>query len=389
MRCSTCQRENPAEARFCLQCGAPFSARCASCGRELPGDARFCLHCGQPVSAGSTPGSSSEPAAAPVSAPSAPSRPIAPAAPAGPMPTSVGGGRYQIRSFLGEGTKKRVYLAHDSRLRSDVAVALIKSEGLDAEGRVRVQREAQAMGRLRDHPHIVPVFDIGEENGQPFIVSQYLEGGALADRLSAAELHRLSVDEAITVAEQVCSALEHAHQNGIVHRDLKPGNIWLGPDGTAKLGDFGLAVALDRSRLTQEGMLVGTVAYMAPEQAMGRVADARGDLYALGATLYEMVTGRPPFLGDDAVAVISQHINTPPVAPGWHNAEVPQALEDLILRLLEKDLSTRPASAGMVAEELRGVRQRAREQPPRRRRRPHRRAADSPASSGAARRWTS
>jgi serine/threonine protein kinase len=146
------------------------------------------------------------------------------------MPTSVGGGRYQIRSFLGEGTKKRVYLGHDSRLQSDVAVALIKSEGLDAEGRVRVQREAQAMGRLRDHPHIVPVFDIGEENGQPFIVSQYLEGGALADRLSAAELHRLSVDEAITVAEQVCGALEHAHQNEIVHRDLKPGNIWLGPD---------------------------------------------------------------------------------------------------------------------------------------------------------------
>jgi class 3 adenylate cyclase len=149
---------------------------------------------------------------------------------------------------------------------------------------------------------------------------------------------------------EVRDALEHAHSRGIIHRDLKPGNIWLSQEGTAKLGDFGLAVAVDRSRLTMEGMMVGTVAYMAPEQALGRQPDARSDLYSLGCVLYEMVTGRPPFLGDDPVAVISQHINTAPVAPSWHNPEVPRAIEALILRLLAKDPDERPESAAAIPE---------------------------------------
>ena len=130
--------------------------------------------------------------------------------------------------------------------------------------------------------------------------------------------------------------MEFAHSRGIVHRDLKPGNVWLTGDGTAKIGDFGLAVAIDRSRLTTEGMMVGTVSYMPPEQAMGGEVTPRADLYSLGAMLYEMVTGRPPFLGDDSVAIIGQHINTPPVAPTWHNGQCPRSLEALILRLLAK-----------------------------------------------------
>ncbi|MEE8467974.1 MAG: AAA family ATPase, partial [Planctomycetota bacterium] len=129
-------------------------------------------------------------------------------------------------------------------------------------------------------------------------------------------------------------------------------NVWLAQDGTARIGDFGLAIALDRSRITQEGVLVGTVAYMPPEQAMGRPPDARSDLYAVGAMLYEMVTGRTPFLGDDVVAIISQHVNTPPVAPSWHNSKVPSALEALILQLLEKDPQKRPQSAAAVTEAL-------------------------------------
>ncbi len=281
------------------------------------------------------------------------------------LPTSFAGGRYQVKSFLGEGGRKRVYLAHDTKLDSDVAIAVIKTEGLDADALTRVHREAQAMGRLRDHPHIVTVHDIGEDDPsagsglapQPYIVSQYMAGGDLEGLLREAEDHRLPLDQALHTTGQVCQALEHAHGRGIIHRDLKPGNIWLTDDGIARLGDFGLAMAVDRSRLTTEGMMVGTAAYMPPEQALGREADARSDLYSLGCVLYEMVTGRPPFLGDDTVAIISQHINTAPVTPSWHNSAVPRALENLILALLAKDPQERPESAAAVGEELRRIQQ--------------------------------
>ena len=140
-----------------------------------------------------------------------------------------------------------------------------------------------------------------------------------------------------------------------MHRDLKPGNVWLSDDGTAKIGDFGLAVSLDRSRLTQHGMMVGTVSYMPPEQALGGEITPQADLYSLGAMLHELVTGRPPFVGDDPTAVISQHINTPPVAPSWHSEQCPPELEALILHLLEKAPGDRPASASEVLTALAGI----------------------------------
>ena len=149
--------------------------------------------------------------------------------------------------------------------------------------------------------------------------------------------HRLPLDKAISIAKAISSGLVFAHSKGIIHRDLKPGNVWLSADGTAKIGDFGLAVAVDLSRLTESGMIVGTVAYMPPEQAMGGAVTPKTDLYSLGAMLYEMVAGRRPFIGEDALAVIGQHINTPPVSPAWHRADLPPALEALILQLLEKD----------------------------------------------------
>ncbi len=278
--------------------------------------------------------------------------PAAPTPPAPVLPATLGGGRYQVRRLLGEGGKKRVYLATDTRLERDVAVSVIRAEGLDEAGIARVRREARAMGRLGDHPHIVTIFDVGEENGQPYIVSQYMAGGSVDDLLQSADQHRLPLEQTLRFAAEVCRALQHAHDCGVVHRDVKPSNVWLTADGTAKLGDFGLAVARDRSRLTLEGIMVGTVAYMPPEQALGRPPEARSDLYALGAMLYEMVTGRPPFLGDDAVAIISQHIHTAPVAPSWHNAEMPRALEALILAMLAKAPEERPASAAAVCETL-------------------------------------
>ena len=283
--------------------------------------------------------------------PSAIEQPTAAAA----QPSSFANGRYQVKEFLGEGGKKRVYRAHDSVLDRDVALAVIKTEGLDPTSRVRITREAQAMGRLGDHPHVLSIHDLGEDNGQPYMVLPLMPGGDVGTLLEKAEDHRLPMEQAIDLASQICRGLEFAHSKSIVHRDLKPGNIWLTSDGTAKIGDFGLAVAIDRSRLTQEGMMVGTVSYMPPEQAMGGDVTPQSDLYSLGAMLYEMVTGRPPFLGDDSVAIIGQHINTPPVAPTWHNSECPRALEALIMRLLTKDPSERPESAADVLTALEGI----------------------------------
>ncbi|HTE85896.1 MAG TPA: serine/threonine-protein kinase, partial [Dehalococcoidia bacterium] len=271
------------------------------------------------------------------------------------LPVSFASGRYTITRFLGEGGKKRVYLAHDSTLDRDVAFALIKVEGLDDTARERIAREAQAMGKLGTHPHIVTVFDLGDEAGQPYMVTELMGGGDVEGAIEHAPEHRLPLSQALAIVEQVCQGLEFAHNKGIVHRDLKPGNVWLTADGVAKIGDFGLAVAIDRTRLTQAGMMVGTVSYMPPEQATGGDVTARSDLYSLGAMLYELVTGRPPFVGDEAVAIIGQHLNVAPVSPSWHNPETPPALETLILRLLEKDPSKRPRSAAELLQALEDV----------------------------------
>ena len=223
------------------------------------------------------------------------------------------------------------------------------------------------MGRLGSHPHIVTVFDLGEESGRgapipsgrPYMVTELMGGGDVEGLIEVADNHRLPLEQTIRIAAEICRGLEFAHSRGIVHRDLKPGNVWLtGHPSTgsgqaiAKIGDFGLAVALDRSRLTTEGMMVGTVSYMPPEQAMGGEVTPRSHLYSLGAMLYEMVTGRPPFLGDDSVSIIGQHINTPPVSPTWHNGQCPRPLEALIMRLLAKDPSERPESASDVLSAL-------------------------------------
>jgi len=336
VRCPSCSHENREGATFCEGCGASLARVCSKCQAQLRPSARFCDSCGQGVDEPSTQ--------------HAPTPPPSPA-----LPASFAGGRYVVKGFLGEGGRKKVYLAHDEKLDRDVAFALIKTEGLDADGLARVKREAQAMGRLGDHPNIVTVFDTDQEGAEPYIVSQYMAGGDLAAVLQQREDHRLPIEAAVRIAEQVCSGLEHAHARGIVHRDLKPGNIWFDSPGVAKIGDFGLAVALDRSRLTMAGMMVGTASYMPPEQAMGGETTYASDLYALGCVLYEMVTGRPPFVGDDTVAVISQHVNTAPVAPTWHNAECPPGLQTLILRMLEKDAKQRPASAEQVREALSSV----------------------------------
>jgi serine/threonine protein kinase len=271
------------------------------------------------------------------------------------LPEWIGGRRYRILRLLGEGGSKIVYLGHDRKLDRDVAISTFRIEGLDQAGRERVAREARAMGRLEDHPHIVLVYDFGEENELPYLVSQYMAGGTLDHLLRRSPEHRLPRQEALRIVDQVCQALEYVHGKGIIHRDIKPANIFLSHDGKAKLGDFGLAIAPDQSRLTIRGMVVGTLAYMPPEQALGRKLEPRSDLYSLGAMFYELLTGRTPFLADDINAMISQHLVAPPEPPSARDADIPREVDRLVLQLLAKNPVERPASATAIREMIRAI----------------------------------
>ena len=273
-------------------------------------------------------------------------------------PESFAGGRYKVLRFLGEGGKKRVFLAHDALLDRDIAFSLIKTEGLDDVGRERIMREARAMGRLT-HPNIVAIYDIGEHvapdgSKQPYLVQELMGGGDVEGLLEHAA-GPLPLQQALDIAIATARGLEFAHAQSVIHRDLKPGNVWLTADGAAKIGDLGLAVTIGQSRLTSHGMMVGTYGYMPPEQALGQEVTPQADLYSLGAMLYELVTGRPPFQGDTPTAVISQHLNTQPVAPSWYTQHCPPDLEALILRLLAKIPVDRPATATEVLEALQAV----------------------------------
>jgi tetratricopeptide (TPR) repeat protein/tRNA A-37 threonylcarbamoyl transferase component Bud32 len=334
MKCPKCAYENPGRVKVCTECGTELRLKlvCPQCGQKNHQRSKFCSECGHSLVKG---------------APETPQP--------SPEPTSFANGRYQVKRFLGEGGKKRVYLVHDKVLGRDVVFARIKTEKLDEGTRLRFSREAQVLGQLGDHPNIMTVHDMGDESGQPYIVLTLMPGGDVESLLEKAPERRLSIEQAVSIGKAVCRGLEYAHGKGIIHRDIKPGNVWLSNDGTPKVGDFGLALATDLSRLTDEGVMVGTYYYMPPEQAMGGEITAQADLYSLGAMLYEMTSGRPPFTGDDMVAILGQHINTPPVSPGWYRPDLPPALSALIMSLLEKDPNKRPASATEVLETLEAI----------------------------------
>jgi serine/threonine protein kinase/tetratricopeptide (TPR) repeat protein len=252
--------------------------------------------------------------------------------------------RYLIKSELGRGGMGIVYHAHDTLLERDVAVKVLWTGALGSQGRARLLREAQAAARL-NHPNIINVYDAGDTDGLSYIVMELLTGDSLFERKPE------SMDEILNVLRQIAEALEHAHSHGIIHRDLKPENVISTRDGVAKLTDFGLSRSIS-ARISQEGSIVGTVYYLAPEQALRQDIDFRADLYALGVMAYEMVTGRLPFTADDPLGVISQHLNAPVVPPSTYNSNLPPALEALILRLMSKDPDDRPQSAAEVLHAL-------------------------------------
>ena len=264
---------------------------------------------------------------------------------------AFGNGRYVVNRLLGEGAQKSVYLVDDTVLGRQCALSVLNPALLNQGDIGRVKREAQTVAQFGAQPNIVTVYDYGEEDGAPFIVSEYMPGGELRAELDAAA-GPLPLERALSVGTNICHALAFAHRHEIIHRDLKPENVWLTEDRSTKLGDFGIALAIDRTRLTMDGTISGTATYMAPEQASGGDVDARSDLYSLGAMLYELVTGQPPFAGNDANAIMYQHVNVPPESPTKHNASVPPVLERLIMRLLAKPKAERPASAAEVLAEL-------------------------------------
>src|ERR687892_209294 len=260
------------------------------------------------------------------------------------------GGRYQLDSLLGVGGMAKVYLASDRVLERQVAVKVLSPPyAQDPSFVERFRREARSAARL-SHPNIVAVFDSGSDADQPYLVMEYVAGQSLAELL--ARQGRLAPRRAAELAVQVCAALAAAHAQGLVHRDVKPANVLVGDDGQVKVADFGIAKAAATATLTGTGTVLGTAAYLSPEQAQGVPVDARSDLYSLGCVLYELLCGSPPFgSGPDSpqVAVASRHVSEPPEPPSARNLQVDPGLDAVVLTALAKD----PAQRYQRAVELR------------------------------------
>ena len=264
---------------------------------------------------------------------------------------------YRLITKLGQGGMGAVYAAEDLALRRKVALKVMKPEvaGRDSS-KQRFFREARAAARI-EHDNIVPIYQVGEDNGVPYLAMQLLKGESLGQRLKKSS--RLRADEVISLGRDIAAGLAAAHDEGLIHRDIKPDNIWIEPlpkqgGERAKILDFGLARPQEEAEelLTHTGTVLGTPAYMAPEQARGEVVDPRADLFSLGAVLYQMATGQRPFQGTNTLAVLNSLANDRPAAPITLVPDLPPALSKLIMRLLVKDRDKRIDDAHQVIEEL-------------------------------------
>lgn len=263
--------------------------------------------------------------------------------------------RYELEALpLARGGMGEVWIGRDIKLEREVAVKFIRfPQGHpDEELTRRFVRESRITARL-EHPGVPAVYDVGTHDGRPYMVMQRVRGLSVADLV--AEHGPLPIGWAAAIAAQVCSVLAVAHQASLVHRDLKPGNLMLDPDGCVKVLDFGLAVALDvaeLSQITATGQTLGTPAYMAPEQVLAGMSGPATDLYALGCTLHEMLTGQQVFTGPTAYAVMSKQVDEPPRSASGLRPEVPPELDHLLLELLRKKAEERPSSAAVVYDRL-------------------------------------
>jgi serine/threonine-protein kinase len=269
------------------------------------------------------------------------------------------GNRYELGAVLGRGGMAEVFMARDIRLGRAVAVKTLRADmARDATFQARFRREAQSAASL-NHPAIVAVYDTGEDYigglSLPYIVMEYVDGSTLRDLLHSGR--RLLPERALEITSGVLQALDYSHRNGIIHRDIKPANVMLTRQGAVKVMDFGIARAMGDQgmTMTQTSAVIGTAQYLSPEQAKGETVDARSDLYSTGCLLYELLTGRPPFVGDSPVAVAYQHVREAPLPPSHHDPEVPPVADAIVLKALGKHPDERYQSA----EEMRADIERA------------------------------
>ena len=277
------------------------------------------------------------------------------------MAESLLAGRYEVRTLIGRGGMAQVHLGYDIRLSRVVAIKMLRTDlARDSIFQARFRRDAQSAASL-NHPNIVAVYDTGEEtvttpDGStvqvPYIIMEYVEGHTVRDLLSDGS--PVPIDEAIEIMTGVLQALEYAHSQGLVHRDIKPGNVMLTTTGKVKVMDFGIARALADSSatMTQTDAVVGTAQYLSPEQARGEKVDNRSDLYSAGCLLYELLTGRPPFTGDTAVAVAYQHVSKVPTPPAQITPDIPDALNRVVMKSLAKAKEDRYGDAGQMLQDL-------------------------------------
>jgi len=270
-------------------------------------------------------------------------------------------GRYEVGELIGRGGMAEVHIGHDTRLGRTVAIKILRSDlARDPSFQARFRREAQAAAAL-NHPAIVAVYDTGEDTYTevtgavahvPFIVMEYVEGHTVRDILRDGQA--VPIEEAIEITAGVLSALEYSHHAGIVHRDIKPANVMLTPTGAVKVMDFGIARALADSAatMTQTQAVIGTAQYLSPEQARGETVDARSDLYSAGCLLFELLTGRPPFVGDSPVAVAYQHVREIAPAPSSVASDVPEVLDRICAKALAKERDSRYSSAAEFRADL-------------------------------------
>lgn len=265
-------------------------------------------------------------------------------------PGDMIGHRYRIIRSLGEGGMANVYLAHDTVLDRNVSVKVLRLDLRDDPNtKRRFRREAMAATQLND-PHIVGVFDVGEDNGLQYMVMQYVQGTDLKAYIK--KHFPISLPQVVDIMEQVLAAVETAHAHGIIHRDLKPQNILIDTNKNVKITDFGIAVAVSQNSLTQTNTLMGSVHYLSPEQARGSIATKQSDIYSLGIILYELLTGKVPFEGENAVSIAIKHFREEIPSVRLVNPNVPQPLENVVLRATAKDPNDRYKSVKDMADDL-------------------------------------